>query len=615
MNQRTDFDHGTLNWVKRELDDTLQQSAEALQQYSEDVEDLTQLQFCAANLHQVHGILRMLELHGAVMLAEEMEALSQALLDATVAQPEQSAEVLMRGILQLRGYLERLEGGQRDAALLILPLVNDLRAVQNRPLITESALFAPDLSRQPSAPRYERDGEDRTAEKAGEVLPALQRGLLALLRGQRVAAGLQRIAEALDALDAAAPTEEAGAGWWVGAGLAEALNSGQLEEHAAAARGLLGRLERHVRGLIRGDVGPALPESLLRGMLFYIARAEPATPRLVSIHETFSLDELMSEVHGLEHAREGLFGPGTDTLKSVAEAIMEDLAGVKDTLDLFVRGGRDREQLAVSADAMRRMADTLGLLGLASPRRVVAEQAEVIEALAESGDGGRVAAERSAEALLYVESALNDLVDGLEKTDDEDPKQALLEGEYRQVHDATLAESVSELGRIKEAVTRFLESHDSEALEGILERFDAVRGALSMVGHNAAVDVVKGARDAVDEQLVRPDELPAGEALDDLADAISAIEYYLEVIDDDPSGAEEILQRAGASLARLGHPVDVDVVQGMAGVDRVPAEADDTATADEAVTAVPQAAEATGQEQPPLQHDAATDFSRKRGRV
>ena len=82
------FDNSALKWVKGELDDTLRQASQALELYVEVSQDRSDLERCQRCLHQVAGVLRMLELSGAGMLAEEMEHTCDALLDDQIPQKE-----------------------------------------------------------------------------------------------------------------------------------------------------------------------------------------------------------------------------------------------------------------------------------------------------------------------------------------------------------------------------------------------------------------------------------------------------------------------------------------------------------------------------------------------
>ena len=91
----------------------------------------------------MQGVLRMLEIYGAALLAEEMEHVAQYLL-ATHSERKSQAEsldALMRAMVQLPSYLERVLAGGRDLALVLLPLLNDLRAVRGHALLSEGTLL------------------------------------------------------------------------------------------------------------------------------------------------------------------------------------------------------------------------------------------------------------------------------------------------------------------------------------------------------------------------------------------------------------------------------------------------------------------------------------------
>src|SRR5262245_56688494 len=55
-------------------------------------------------------------------------------------------DALMRAMVQLPTYLERVLGGGRDMALVLLPLLNDLRAVRGSPLLSEGTLLLLNLT-------------------------------------------------------------------------------------------------------------------------------------------------------------------------------------------------------------------------------------------------------------------------------------------------------------------------------------------------------------------------------------------------------------------------------------------------------------------------------------
>ena len=139
-------DYVALEWVKGEIAETLKQARQALEAFVENPQDATRMRFCQTYVHQVHGTLQMVEFYGAALLAEEMEQLTQALLDGRVGNQNEALEVLMQAILQLPAYLDRIQSARRDLPMVVLPLLNDLRAARGENLLSETSLFSPDLS-------------------------------------------------------------------------------------------------------------------------------------------------------------------------------------------------------------------------------------------------------------------------------------------------------------------------------------------------------------------------------------------------------------------------------------------------------------------------------------
>src|SRR5450631_1331042 len=115
----------TLHVVAKELSATLGEARVALEAYAEHSNDGALLAKCVANLHEVHGVLRLVEVYGAALLAEEMEHVTRYLLSSDNDQKRQvdGLDALMRAMVQLPTYLERVLSGGRDLALVLLPLL------------------------------------------------------------------------------------------------------------------------------------------------------------------------------------------------------------------------------------------------------------------------------------------------------------------------------------------------------------------------------------------------------------------------------------------------------------------------------------------------------------
>ncbi|WP_406820190.1 Hpt domain-containing protein [Pseudomonas sp. KnCO4] len=131
-----------LAWTKAAILDCLAQARQALERFAGEPGELSMLAFVVDNLHQVHGCLRMLELRGATRLAEELELFAKALAEGQVSPRGDCLGALFRGLEQLPSYLERLRGARHDLPLVMLPLLNQLRACRGEEPLAQASLIS-----------------------------------------------------------------------------------------------------------------------------------------------------------------------------------------------------------------------------------------------------------------------------------------------------------------------------------------------------------------------------------------------------------------------------------------------------------------------------------------
>ncbi|NCF80665.1 MAG: hypothetical protein GWP74_03555, partial [Proteobacteria bacterium] len=385
------MDHATLQWVQGDIEDTLTQARSALEKFSEDSHSSHHVQSCAEALHSVHGVLEMLEYYGACLLLEEMESLCR-MLQSTVGDDanEEMCELLLRSILHLGEYLSYLRAGHQDTPTIFMPLLNDLRCVRGEPLLSENALFAPDLNVALPIPEKTHDLDaDQLREIARSLRAYYQKGLLDWYQGTVDETGLslmQAVVARCEKLCGGSPSVRL---WWIAAGVIEALRNHGLDASVSVRR-LLGLLDQQLKTISKdGSValGHAAPADLVKNLLYYLAHATSTSARVTAIRAAYRLDDLFVGEEASERAERILCGPDLDSLKVVAEGIKEDLSGVKTALDHHVRqGATDSTDLTPVADKLRRVADTLGLLNLGRSRKLVASHVEQLREFAQSPD-------------------------------------------------------------------------------------------------------------------------------------------------------------------------------------------------------------------------------------
>jgi hypothetical protein len=181
----------TLDAVAREIATTLGEARVALEAHVEQPGNAQLMQRCESELRQVQGVLRVLEIHGAALLAEEMCQVAQYLQSRANERKNQdeALEALMRAMVQLPSYLERVIAGGRDLALVLLPLLNDMRAVRGSALLSEGTLLLLNLkSDRQAAPLAQVPGEVEVTVPhwARRLRARFQVGLIGWIRGERI---------------------------------------------------------------------------------------------------------------------------------------------------------------------------------------------------------------------------------------------------------------------------------------------------------------------------------------------------------------------------------------------------------------------------------------------
>src|SRR5689334_3138964 len=406
----------TLDAVAREVTASLAEARVALEAYVEQADNVALLQKSRSELAQVQGVLRVMEIHGAALLAEEMHEVC-TYLEATAGEKKnqnEALDALMRSMVQLPGYLDRVLAGGRDLALVLLPLLNDMRAVRGSPLLSEGTLLSLNLkSDQQAAPKPARAGDDRApiGALARKSRSRFQMALIGWIRGERVDHHMENLAAVATQFEREATTQPLFQLWWVVGAVIEALRERGLESGVSLKR-LLGLADRELKRLYEhGEAQYAQhpPVELLNNLLYYVARASTSGPRVTAVRASFRLGELLPVDDSIEQERENLSAPSVKLMQTVAAAIREDLAKVKDVLDIYVRrGGAAPDELASQVELLRKIGDTLGVLGLGEQRaRVQAEIARLEGMVASREPPTETALIDIAASLIQVEDHLD----------------------------------------------------------------------------------------------------------------------------------------------------------------------------------------------------------------
>jgi chemosensory pili system protein ChpA (sensor histidine kinase/response regulator) len=182
--------------------------------------------------------------------------------------------------------------------------------------------------------------------------------------------------------------------WWIAGTVIAGLIDGAIE-NSLPLRRLFARLHLNLKNLSEsGERGttPASVNAVSQGLLFHIAEAETGHTGVDLLRQRFHLKELVPDRDALLRARGAVTGRNKELFVSLGAAVGDELAVVKDVLDLELRTGdvipEKREQ---SLEALSRLEETLHMLGLNGPAKAMGE---LLPALQSSNEGHNNSAAR-----------------------------------------------------------------------------------------------------------------------------------------------------------------------------------------------------------------------------
>ncbi len=547
MNEVDKPDYATLRWVKEGLDETIQQARQALEAWEEEGFRGAALERFRERVHQLLGTLRMVQVYGGAMLVEEMEQVAEALLAGRLQGDERLAESLMLGLVQLPGYLERLEKGEPDIPLALLPVLNDLRAARDVAPASEIVLYAPNLNRVVERePVIPGSGNSAIPEVVRQQRVRYHHGLLAWYRGQGAEEGLQLVLDVVRRINAVAGTRRLRRLMDSAEALVITLADGEFVADDEVKQ-LFSRLDRVFKALIETGEEAAMehfPMELLKRMLYFVSRSHSNDPVVQAVRRTADLANSFPE-------KLPVLAPVTGADDSVLAAVSGELKGelnaIQELLDLYIRGDREElHRIEGLSERLLKVADTLGMLGRGALREklvAVADTLRSVEAGETAVDDDRLM--EIATILVQAETSLGG--DAAAGTSAERMEEAEREARDR----AVIREATLEFSRIKEGLERYLHDHNEAArLHEVASDVHKLGGVFSVI----QLDEVAGRLRAVEPELER---LAAGsEALDPLqrgalVDFFAALDYYLEARLDGRSRLDPILEQADQALARL----------------------------------------------------------------
>ncbi|QKK03647.1 MAG: response regulator [Pseudomonadota bacterium] len=519
--------HQSLQWTRPLLDELCQDIRQTVEEWSDpDAEPSNDgLDSAIDAARRMAGSLSVLEFQSGEMLGEAIASVLEAVQgDDNFARKDEAINAVMEATAVVPDYLDYLENTQRDAPVVLLATINNLRAVVNAEPLDEARFFQPPLDAA-ELPDHDGDGHEPNALRR-----SYQKALSGFLVNNGDSEALEAISDVAFKLrdQASLPASVRRVGWAAGA-VSDSLAQGQLESGPAMAR-LYARLDALLKQLL--DDAPGIDDAadaLCRSFLFQIAVARPDNDQARAVHKAFDLVR-----HAPENATEArvfLAGRNRALFAAVTAAAREDLAQIKDTLGSQLERAADPDVLKQQTELLESVGQSLAMLGLDTLSERIKAQASQLSELGSDPDDPTLLG--VARELLVVESQLeenfgiNDVSDSeIESADD---ATLLPASEKRRVMRQLFHEAGEDLAHAKsllDAVNRG--KADANAAQEAHARLERISHALDMAMLPDGANMIEGARRLVASQLLDGQTSPRSDHLEALAQALTVAEFYLE---------------------------------------------------------------------------------------
>lgn len=507
-------------------------------------------------LHQVNGILRVVEFRGAMEQSAALLQCCQALAAGILQPGEATQSALSSAFTGLERYVDNSIKVQQLNPLLVVESINRLRAVLRQPGLMEAELLS---FQAPRTPALDEGGEycllEEELSRAKRLLHMYEVGLLAVLRDKNVSSNLHLMERAVGRLrqDFVNLANEE---WWllVGAVLQQ-LRSGALRLNSARKRSLVlvdGYLRQSCKS---GTIQPAKLSILHRdAILCQLLLAGGDSPLRNGICRQYGLPAPSFDDAALAELEGSLGESSVDALNTVAQALRQQLQAVKELLESN-RDAMTIELASNAASGLQAMGETLGNAGFVRLKGVLVDRAFTFNQSMAAGIVDKDAIQSVAEALLLVENTLRnpDCFSDRAMASERQSSQMLALEMLDEATGVVINESKSAISLAKRGISAYLDSgFEAVHVANVGASLTMVQGAFQILGHERAAAVLRNCINYIDHSGVRGASAQTRQAVETLADALISLEYYLDELSLSERENRDLLAIAEESISELG---------------------------------------------------------------
>ena len=523
-------DYIGLDWVISEIDTTLTEARQDLEAFTEASDDPTSLDNCHTKIQQVHSTLKVLKQKGARLLTREILLLLDGLKKDPKSDDENKLIMAIEAMLTLPEYLTRTSRTGEDNPKLLQKLLGEMRQLRGETPISDLEFFEPVIITHHRPIEEEQLGNIQAngfAPLLRKMRQKYQLSLAGILRDKQREQQLivtSKIFAKLQNLCWDAPISPL---WDAATALTEGLREGSIpvDQHIIY---VLRELDNELKVLASEGVGGinSTPDhELLRNILYRIGKAESSNSLVVSIKHRYGLEKALSEDAASDS---GLIN--VEATASVVNAIKEELAHVKDALDLYILNPeKNKERLQEQLPACQKITETLSMLGFDALMQAMQKESDSLHLIltseqTDSSNDDSALVDVAAQ-LLEVEAGLNQLMAYTPNITGDKTSSSQLSD----IHQTVIHEARGSLEQAKGALLDYLSSNENrEFLAKIIPLLKSIQGSLGIIPLPRVSELIGRCANYIQTLWLDQNQRPELDELESVADTISSVEYYLE---------------------------------------------------------------------------------------
>ncbi len=529
-----------VGWIRQEIEQQLKKVEGSLNQYAENTTapDVDALEQCRDTLFNIKNTMKMTGVQGGEHLALEMHALVADLITENTLDPKSSITVLQKGVIQIIEYLQHLEDGYADLPIVVLPLLNELRAARRAELLSEMLVFLPEEGAVGNAHIGTEEFISIPNEKRQVVYRRLrchfQQALLAWFQGDDVEKSLVKIEVLSNDLLRIHEAVSVRILWWLSKALAQGLRENKLE-HGIAVKLIMGHVERLIQTFSKTDKDEldsiAELDDIKKNILYYIGLAEKGASQIDAVKEAFLLDVYLPQGETLEKLRKHYASPGQKLWRSVADGVNEDIESIMEGFQ-SMELNPDEGIIQLIIDKSRRTSTTLSMLGLGKLANIIDKQVDEFEIFKKNPRGFKK------ERMLEVATEwlrVKDILKEYTETGEDVTRKLFTKEEgsdadsQHQVSDYSARKQV--LSIIEEKLSSIVKNLDEYANDTNIKQLEAAQSAMATVdntvkflGAKEAYPLTEGVLFYLGKYAQGENGSPEPEQLDFMAEALASLQ-------------------------------------------------------------------------------------------